>query len=84
MTDIRIKIAANLAPGRYHIRCKERTALLAICNGHDFAWEPGCEAVSDGNWVTFYAGEKQLWDCNSNYAAANFKCDLISEEEHHA
>jgi len=75
----------NLAPGRYRIRCRERSFILAVCNGHSFAWGPEvCEAISDGNSVTFWSEGKQVWSCNSNYAAANFECEPLSEEEHHA
>lgn len=36
-----------LPPGRYRLRCKEKTLLSAAANGHSAFW-PEAEAKSDG------------------------------------
>ena len=40
-------------------------------NGHAQVW-PESDAVSDGEWVSFYRGPKVVFHCNAAYAATNF------------
>ena len=61
----------SLAKGRYKVRCKEANAIAAALNGHGAIW-PDAEAVSDGEWVRFFRGDKEVFSCNSTYAAHNF------------
>ena len=61
----------SLAVGRYQIRCEEASALAAASNGHGSIW-PKAEAVSDGEWVKFFRGGKEVFACNATYAAHHF------------
>ena len=61
-----------LPKGKYKVAPKEKTFIETILNGHRFIGR-NTTAISDGEWVTFYDGKKKVWDCNANYAAANFK-----------
>jgi hypothetical protein len=64
----------SLPAGTYVLRCKEESLLRAGLNGHSLVW-PACEAVSDGSWVSFFRGGKEIYRCNALYAAATFIID---------
>jgi hypothetical protein len=40
-------------------------------NGHAPVW-PESDAVSDGQWVSLFQGEKRVFHCNASYAVTNF------------
>ena len=69
-------LVKSLAKGKYHVRCTEATALAAALNGHGAIW-PEAEAVSNGKWVKFFRGDKEVFSCNSAYAAHNFEVKRI-------
>jgi hypothetical protein len=60
-----------LPAGKYLARCKEDSRLKAVANGHSTVW-PESIAISDGNWVRFFQGSRQVFDCNASYANAHF------------
>lgn len=64
----------RLAVGEYRAACKEVNFAQAVVNGHSAVW-PHARAVSDGDWVRFYQGGKEVFSCNPVYAAAHFTCE---------
>ena len=55
---------------------KRRLHSLPPLNGHGAIW-PEADAVSDGKWVKFFQGAKEVFTCNSAYAAHNFEVKRI-------
>lgn len=68
--------SGQLLPGRYRATCREQTLVAAAFNGHSAVW-PQAHAISDGNWVRFYKGEREVFSCNSAYARAQFTCEPL-------
>lgn len=67
----RMKSLPSIKAGRYKVSPKE-SSMAAAMNGHLFAHTEGVTAESDGERVTFFHKGKEVFSCNSVYAAFNF------------
>lgn len=66
-----------LPPGKYLLRCKDKTVFSAAANGHSAIW-PEADAESDGKLVRFVREGKEVYACNATYAALHFV--VVSKE----
>lgn len=65
--------------GWYIARCRERTARMAVLNGHGLVF-PAAWCRIDDRHATFFVDGKRVWRCNANYAPANFDLTPIPGE----
>jgi hypothetical protein len=66
-------LGESLPKGDYKVQIKEKTFMQAVCNGHAFAFDKeNITAKSDGSWTVFFDNGEKVWECNANYANANF------------
>lgn len=55
----------------YEAIVKCENILEAMVNGLTEVF-PKTEMKYDGKWCKFYKGKKEVWDCNPQFAIANF------------
>ena len=61
----------HLPDGEYFATCKERNVMSATMNGHHLVFPQARMTVTAGI-ARFYRDGKEVWDCNSIYAASHF------------
>jgi len=66
----------HLADGEYWATCRDRSQMSAIMNGHGNVY-PQAKMTVAGGIARFYRDGKEVWDCNSIYAAAHFDIQKI-------
>lgn len=59
-------------------KCKEKSKLSALANGHGAIWPQAEVRIIDG-WAYFYKDGKQVWECNETYAIKNFNLSQLTK-----
>ena len=73
------KIQVAMKAGKYRAKVKCTNVLEAMLNGLHQVF-PETVMIYDGNWCRFYKDKKEVWDCNPQFAKANFEIKAVGND----